>query len=86
MFLRPVQRPSQATLESLRPKQGDTVIFEGSEYLVLSAGLKYLKVVAVGTGSPGLVRVEDCYKVVPKEPGEPQHLENLDTREEEFED
>lgn len=87
MLLRPIVRPSQAVLETLRPKRGDVVIFEGTRHTVVDAGLKYLKVVAVGSNAPGLIRIDQCYKEMPPVQQEPQHLENLDERNnEEFED
>jgi hypothetical protein len=67
MRLRFVEHQTPEDRRKLKPAFGDTVLYEGREYVVREAGMKYLRVfVADKPGTVFVVKAQEVVKMLPK--------------------
>lgn len=76
MVIQPPEVFTPEQRELLRPKAGDTVLYESQPYLVDSVGLRFVNLIHPETKKLCMARVEQVMKMVPDQP-EPDELDNL---------
>lgn len=76
MVIQPPEVFSQEQRELLRPKAGDTVLYESQPYLVESTGLRFINLIHPETKTRHLARLDEVMKMV-EEPAQPAELDNL---------
>jgi hypothetical protein len=54
---------------ALKPKVGETVLYEGIEYIVVEVGLRYAKVRGLTTSAVYLAKLQDLQKKIPPTDG-----------------
>lgn len=70
MRLRFIDSPTDEDRRKLKPAVGDTVSFEGTEYIVKEVGLKYVRAVRKGGGQVvHIIKIQDAVKVFPHTEG-----------------
>jgi hypothetical protein len=76
LILQPISMLDQEELAKLKPQAGDTVLYEGTRYVVDQAGLKYVNMHREDNPKAlGFVRYDQISKVF-EEPPEDLDLEN----------
>lgn len=78
MRLSPIPYMDPTDREKLRPKQGDTVIYEGVKYVVEQIGLKYVSMtLASDRRVTGFAKINQVAKYFEPEPDNAPPLTNL---------
>jgi hypothetical protein len=80
MYLKFVPTMSQDDREKLRPKKGDTVLFEGAKYVVTDVGLKYVHMHPEGNPNAAYIaKVTEISKYFPPEDDDEEESFELPT-------
>jgi hypothetical protein len=78
MRLMPIPYMDPADREKLRPKAGDTVVFEGVQYVVDQVGLKYVDMSLLSNPRvKGFAKLTQVSKWFPPEVENDEQLKNL---------